>query len=238
MKGKQRIQSWELSDAFWRVAEPLIPQPQRDPTREYQRKAGAGRKPLPARQVFAGIVFVLRTGIHWKALPKERFGSPSAIHRYFLTWQQAGVFHRLWQAGLMEYDEMHGIAWTWQSIDGSLSKAPLAQEAVGPNPTDRGKKWEQAQSAGGRAWGPRVARRQRGGDTGCVSASRDLASPDIATSAGVVAVPAISERGQRVYRRNGLERQSAARVYTRLAATWEDHRARAVARGAETTMEG
>ena len=164
MKKKRPVQSWELSDAFWQVVDPLIPKPQRDPSREYQRKAGAGRKPLPARQVFAGILFVLRTGIHWKALPKERLGSPSAIHRYFLQWQAAGFFHRLWQAGLMEYDEMHSIAWTWQSIDGSLSKAPLAQEAVGANPTDRGKKWEQAQPAGGRTWGPALARRERRGD--------------------------------------------------------------------------
>jgi len=193
---------------------------------------------LPARQVCAGIVCVLRTGIHWNALPNERFGSPRAIPRDFLTWQHAGFFPRLWQAGLMEYDERHGIAWTWQSIDGSLSKAPLAQEAVGPNPTARGKKWAHAPSAGGRAWSPRIARRQRGGDAGCVPASRDLERPDIAASAGVVAVPAISERGYRVSRRTGLEGQSAAGGYARLAATWKSHRTRAVARGSETTMEG
>lgn len=34
---------------------------------------------------------------------------------------------------------MEGIAWKRQSVDGSMVKAPLAQEAVGPNPTDRGK---------------------------------------------------------------------------------------------------
>ena len=47
---------------------------------------------------------------------------------------------RLWRKGLAEYDELEGIAWAWQSIDGAMVKAPLAQEAVGPNPTDRGKK--------------------------------------------------------------------------------------------------
>ncbi len=34
---------------------------------------------------------------------------------------------------------MEGIAWNWQSVDGALVKAPLAREAVGRNPTDRGK---------------------------------------------------------------------------------------------------
>jgi hypothetical protein len=35
---------------------------------------------------------------------------------------------------------MEGIAWRWQSIDGAMFKAPMAQESAGPNPTDRGKK--------------------------------------------------------------------------------------------------
>ena len=48
-------------------------------------------------------------------------------------------FEALWQAGLAEYDDFKGIAWHWQSIDGAMMKAPLAREAVGPNPTERGK---------------------------------------------------------------------------------------------------
>jgi len=35
---------------------------------------------------------------------------------------------------------MEGIAWEWQSIDGCMNKAPMAQESSGRNPTDRGKK--------------------------------------------------------------------------------------------------
>jgi len=42
--------------------------------------------------------------------------------------------------GSLHLDEMEGIAWRWQSVDGAMMKAPLALEAVGPNPTDRGKK--------------------------------------------------------------------------------------------------
>jgi transposase len=112
--------------------------------------------------VFEAIVYVLRTGCQWKALPKERFGSASAIHKRFLEWEAAGVFAAIWQAGLAEYDQMEGIAWRWQSIDGAMFKAPLAQEAVGPNPTDRGKKRQQAPPAGGRPWCPVVPRRDRG----------------------------------------------------------------------------
>jgi transposase len=194
MKRKQTAPSWNVSDAFWQKVESLIPAPQRDPNREYARKPGAGRKPLPPRQVFAGIVYVLRTGIQWKALPKERLGSPSAIHRHFLRWQAAGFFEQLWQAGLIEYDEMAGIAWTWQSLDGSLSKAPLARDAVGPNPTDRGKKREQAQPLGGRAWRPVVARRERRGDAGRLAAVGDAGRANRSESQGLFVHAAISER--------------------------------------------
>jgi transposase len=111
--------------------------------------------------VFKGIVFVLRTGCQWKALPAERYGSASAVHARFLEWEKAGVFEALCKSGLAEHDEFEGIAWRWQSIDGAMMKAPLAQQSVSPNPTDQGKKWEQAPFAGGRAWSVVVAHRER-----------------------------------------------------------------------------
>ena len=129
-----RVQSWEVSDAFWEKVEPLIPSSERDPTKTYRRKPGGGRKPIPPRKVFEAILYVLRTGCQWKALPKERYGSPSAIHTHFMRWMQDGFFIFLWRAGLAEYDEMEGIAWRWQSVDGVMIKAPLARETVGPNP--------------------------------------------------------------------------------------------------------
>lgn len=157
-----KTQSWEVSDGFWERVQPLIPAlPKRDPDKDYKRKSGGGRKPMDSRKVFEGIVYVLRTGCQWKALPKERFGSASSVHAYFLQWLSAG---------LAEYDELEGIAWEWQSIDGSMIKAPLAREAVGANPTDRGKKWKQASSVGGRAWHPVVNSRERCKQARCISA--------------------------------------------------------------------
>ena len=79
-----------------------------------------------------------------------------------MRWMNAGFFVALWRAGLAEYDEMEGIAWSWQSIDGALVKAPLALEAVGRNPTDRGKKRKQAPFINGRPWCPAINRRDRG----------------------------------------------------------------------------
>jgi transposase len=156
-----RIQSWDVSDAFWEKVEPLIPSTERDPDKTYKRKAGGGRKPIPPRRIFEAIVYVLRTGCQWKALPKERFGSPSAIHTHFMRWMGMGFFIALWRAGLAEYDEMEGISWSWQSIDGALVKAPLAREAAGCNPTDRGEKRNQTAFIDGRPWSPDINRRYR-----------------------------------------------------------------------------
>ena len=97
--------SWEVSDSFWSKAEPLIPKVKRDKTKEYQRRKGGGRKPMKSRQIFEAIVYVLRTGIQWKALPKE-YGSSSSIHRYFQKWEKEGFFLKLWKKGLAEYDDI------------------------------------------------------------------------------------------------------------------------------------
>ncbi len=157
----RRVESWVVTDDFWARVEPLIPKRTRPDDKGYVRKAGAGRPPKPARQVFEAVMYVLRTGCQWKALPKERFGSASAVHKRFLEWEKAGVFEALWKAGLAEYDQMEGIAWRWQSVDGAMFKAPMAQEAVGRNPTDREKKGEQASPVGGRSWRPVVVHRDR-----------------------------------------------------------------------------
>ena len=80
-----------------RAADPQ--RPGRPMRRKFARKPGGGRKPKEARVVFEAIVYVLRTGCQWKALPRERFGSASAIHQRFLEWEKAGFFVALWQAG-------------------------------------------------------------------------------------------------------------------------------------------
>jgi putative transposase len=135
----KKIASWELSDEFWKRVEPLIPQKQRNAEFAYKRKIGGGKKPQAPRKVFAGILSVLRTGCQWKAVPKSEYGSGSAVHRYFLEWVASGLFLALWRNSLLEYDELEGIGWEWQSLDGAIVKAPLALESVGRNPTDRGK---------------------------------------------------------------------------------------------------
>ena len=138
-----RKKTWEVSDAFWELVQPLIPTDPRVANKTYQRQRGGGRKPKYSNRLyFSAIFYVLRTGIIWNALPREKFGgmSSSALHDKFQQWSIAGVFTKIWQRGLAEYDELQGIAWTWQAADSASIEAPLAREFTGPNPTDRGKK--------------------------------------------------------------------------------------------------
>jgi transposase len=79
------------------------------------------------KKVVGGILYVLSTGCQWKAMPKE-FGSGSAIHAYFQEWVQLGVFQQLWELALTEYDQLKGIDWKWQSLDGAMTKSPLGGE--------------------------------------------------------------------------------------------------------------
>ena len=138
MAEKKGYQSWTVSDELWEAVKEAIPKKERDAQKTYKNKPGQGRKPMDARKALGGIFYVLRTGCQWKALPKE-YGSGSAVHRHFQEWGEAGFFEKIWALGLEKYDELEGIGWQWQSVDGCMVKASLAREAVGRNPTDRGK---------------------------------------------------------------------------------------------------
>ncbi len=133
------VESWELSDSLWARIEPLLPKPKsRYRGRGRQRKNIGGRPAADRRKIMTGILYTLRTGCQWNAIP-EVYGSGKTVHRYFQRWVRAGVFKRMWQAGLAEYDEVKGIAWKWQAADGAMTKAPLGGEKTGKNPTDRAK---------------------------------------------------------------------------------------------------
>ena len=74
------------------------------------------------------IFFVLRTGCQWNSLNATGICSSSSAHRRFQEWAKAGVFLQLWKEGLLEYEEAKGIDWSWLSMDGAMTKAPLGGE--------------------------------------------------------------------------------------------------------------
>ena len=117
LKTKRRLRTiWRIPDDLWTELQPLLPSEKPPGT--------AGRPVVPFRHVVDGILYVLRTGCQWKALPRE-YGSGSTCHRRSQAWVQSGVFARLWATVLTRYDELRGIQWRWQSLDSVMVKAPL-----------------------------------------------------------------------------------------------------------------
>ena len=111
--------AWCLPDELWQRMQPLLPR--------YRKSRKGGKPRVELRKIADGIFYVLRTGCQWKAVPRE-FGAGSTLHRYFQEWIELGVFRRLWKAALLEYDELKGIQWNWQSVDGAMTKSPLGGE--------------------------------------------------------------------------------------------------------------
>lgn len=168
------VPSWKLSDSLWERIKPLLPKPKsRIRGRGKKRKHVGGRPCAEARTVIAGILYVLRTGCQWNAAPTE-YGSGKTLHRYFQRWSRRGVFKKMWQAGLAEYDELKGLEWKWQAVDGAITKAPLGGEATGPNPTDRAKRGTKRSLAGRRPRGAVGHRSGSGPPPRCEVAGRDV----------------------------------------------------------------
>jgi putative transposase len=40
----------------------------------------------------------------------------------------------LWAVALTVYDDLKGLEWTWQSVDGAMTKAPLGGRPRAPIP--------------------------------------------------------------------------------------------------------
>ena len=117
---KREVQEFVISDEMWSKIEPLLPE------REVKaHPLGCHRRRIPDRVVLNGIFFVLRTGAQWKSLDATGICKGSTAHSRFQEWLEAGFFSRLWEASLLDYDEMQGLDWEWMSLDGAMTKAPL-----------------------------------------------------------------------------------------------------------------
>ncbi len=110
---------WLMPNELWIEIEPLLPAPKK------KHPLGCHRPRVSDRSAMDAIFFVLRTGCQWNALNETGICSSSSAHRRFQEWVNAGVFELLWIQGLLQYDALVGIDWSWLSMDGAMTKAPL-----------------------------------------------------------------------------------------------------------------
>jgi transposase len=76
-----------LTDAEWKMVEPLIPQ-----------RPSAGRRYNEHRTVLGGILWVARTGSSWREMPEEEFGKWQTAYRRYELWVKQGLWKRILQA--------------------------------------------------------------------------------------------------------------------------------------------
>ena len=110
---------WRVDDTLWAKLAPLL--------RVDKPRKKAGRPRRADRPILDGILWLLRTGAQWSALPPW-FGPKSTCHDRFQEWVASGAFARAWALLLTAYDDLVGLDLTWQAADGCLTKAPLGKK--------------------------------------------------------------------------------------------------------------
>ena len=139
MHAEQTCPSWRIPDGLWARMESFLP--------KYRKSPLGGRPRLDLRKVADGIFYVLRTGCQWKA-------APAGVRlRQFLAPLLPGVgtdaacSTSSGSICLRRYDDLRGIQWKWQSLDGSTTKAPLGGEKNREKPDGSGQIGRQAVGA-------------------------------------------------------------------------------------------
>lgn len=103
----------DLSDAQWKLIEPLLPK---------QRRGG---KWNDHRLMFDGILWILRTGAPWRDLP-ERYGKWGSVYHRFGRWRKDGTFDKVLKALRIRLDKEGHIDWDLWCVDGSSVRASRA----------------------------------------------------------------------------------------------------------------
>jgi transposase len=105
----------DCTDAQWEAVKDLL-----SPIQE--RTETRGRKPLEAREVFNGVLWICRTGARWQDLP-PRYPPYQSCHRYFQRWCQEGVWDKVLWALAKDLKRRGKIDITECFIDGTFSSA-------------------------------------------------------------------------------------------------------------------
>ena len=109
---------YRLPDEVWARLAPLIP------ARKNTHPLGGGRPPRPDRDCADAIFFVLRTGCQWEALDATGI-CPHRTTGFRNGWRpESGP--SCGECCWRNTTNFEGLDWSYLSVDGSMTKAPLA----------------------------------------------------------------------------------------------------------------
>ena len=121
-----------LPDELWEEVEPLLPPPPAPSSK-------GGRPPVDNQAALKGILFVLRFGIPWQALPTDVFNvSGSSCWRRFHEWTLAGIWpevhrrllNRLGKEGGVDLQHVVVDSQSVRAIKGGITPAPTPRIAA------------------------------------------------------------------------------------------------------------
>ena len=87
----------DLTDDEWALVKPLIP----------PAKRGGNRRHVDEHEIVDGLMYILRTGCQWRALPKD-LPPRSTVHDYFDLWSWDGTLDRIHHALYVKCREQVG----------------------------------------------------------------------------------------------------------------------------------
>jgi transposase len=106
-----------LPEDLWIEVEPMLPPPP-------PRSPKGGRPPVCNKAALKGIIFILRFGIPWQALPTDLFGvSGSSCWRRFDEWTQAGIWPELHRRLLNRLGKLGGVDHSFAVVDSQSVRA-------------------------------------------------------------------------------------------------------------------
>ncbi len=119
----------EGTNEQWARLEPLLP-PQQPTT---------GRPNSAHRRSINGMLWILRTGAPWVALP-ARYGARGTVSSRYYRWREAGIWDRSFADRQAQADADDLLAWTIHFVDSTIVRAH--QHAAGAKGgTQKWKPW-------------------------------------------------------------------------------------------------
>ena len=117
-----------LSDEQWALIEDIFLEP-----------AATGRPPRDPRELFDGILWILRTGSPWRDIPEE-FGPWKTVYNHFDRWNSDGTLDAIrqrLQSSFISEGKIDSELWC---IDGTVMRAARCAGGGGKNGIQRNRK--------------------------------------------------------------------------------------------------